>query len=273
MRKKTILRQKTVKKKRPGSFLRVWLLVRGLGSFSIKCSLFFIGLIGLSVMFLSAYQYILSSPYIRLEEVVIKGVEEDLKNEILKLSDLNSDMSLFAININELRRRLEKHAWIRSVELEKRFPHTLIIKAEKETPRALVSLEKIFYMNRRGELFTEVTHYDDMDFPVITGLNKDLRNREEKLKLAAHILDSLESETGPWSLKELSEIHLSKQGDVFLYSVSIPAVVSINGRKIEDKKGELSKIVKHLRQKGLIYTVKRIDLNYKSGAVVSFING
>jgi cell division protein FtsQ len=138
-------------------------------------------------------------------------------------------------------------------------------------PRALVSLEKIYYMNRWGEIFKAVTILEDMDYPVITGIEKNDVQIESKLKLASHVLDSLETETGPWSIKELSEINISKNGDVSLYSTSLTAVVMINGVEVGEKKDDLKKVVNHLRRKGLIHTVKKIDMNYNSGAVVSFI--
>jgi len=229
------------------------------------------GLIGISLFFLSLYQYFLDSPYMRIEEVIIKGVDEDLKNEILEISDLSSDVSLLALNLSRLKKQLEGHTWIKSIELEKQFPHKLIIKAEKEVPRAVVSLDKIYYMNRWGEIFKAVTVSEDIDYPVVTGIDEDADQKESKLKLAAHVLDLLETESGPWSINELSEIHISKKGDLSLYSISLSAVVMINGAEIREKKDELKKVVTHLRRKGLIHTVKKIDMNYKNGTVVSFI--
>jgi hypothetical protein len=56
-----------------------------------------------------------------------------------------------------------------------------------------------------------------------------------------------------------------------LYSTSLSAVVMINGKELGEKKDKLKKVVTHLRRKGLIHTVKKIDMNHSSGAVVSFI--
>lgn len=271
MKKRSVLKKQSVKKKSSKPYIRIWPKIRFVVSISLKCSILFIGLIGISVMFLSVYQYFLDSPYMRLEEVVIKGVDEDLKDELLESSDLSSDVSLLAINLRGLKEKLEEHIWIKSIELEKSFPHKLIITAQKEVPRALVSLEKIYYMNRWGEIFKTVTVSEDMDYPIITGIEENDAQIESKLKLASHVLDSLETETGPWSIKELSEINISKKGDVSLYSTSLSAVVMINGEELGEKKDELKKVVTHLRRKGLIHTVKKIDMNHSSGAVVSFI--
>ena len=45
-------------------------IVRLLGSFSFRCAVLIAVLIGISLLFLSLYQYLLSSPYIKLEQVI-----------------------------------------------------------------------------------------------------------------------------------------------------------------------------------------------------------
>ena len=50
-------------------------------------------------------------------------------------------------------------------------------------------------------------------------------------------------------------------------------MIKMGSNKYDNKKGELYKIVKHLKKTGLNYRVKAIDLNYRDGDVVSFRNG
>jgi len=226
-----------------------------------------------SILFLSILQYLQTAPYIKLEHVVIDGVDEGLRNELINMSQLSFDHSLLSIDVGELKRRLEAHPWIRSVRIEKHFPHTLRIQAEKEEPRALVALERIFYMNRWGEIIKELDKNDDVDYPIITGVSQDHRQRKKELKSAAHILDILASEKGPWSLEDLSEIHVNKNGKVSLYSLSLPGVGMLAGGELEMKKEELRRVITHLSNKGIIHLVKRIDLNYKDGAAVSLQKG
>jgi len=273
MKRKSILNKQVVKRKREKNSSKVWRFIRRVCSFSFKLSLLLIGLAALSMLFLSLYQYLLTSPHIRLEQVIVTGVDEGLKRELHEISQLSTDMSLLGINLNELKQKIETHPWIRSVEMEKRFPHTLIIQAEKEVPRALVAVDKLSFMNRWGTIFKEADQTDDMDYPVITGVSQIGSDRGEQLKFAARILDILESETGPWSLEKLSEINVNRNGDISLYSISMRAVINIKGSELETKRGELNKIVRHLKRTGLIHMVKAIDLNHRNGAVVSFKKG
>jgi len=270
MKRKSILNRQSVKRRNPRGLSIFWRGIRLFTSMSFKISLLAIGMIALSLLFLYLYEYLVSSPYIRLEQVIITGVDEDTKQDLINLSEMNADSSLLSININEIKEKMERHPWVRSVVLEKRFPHTLIVKAEKEIPAALVVLDRLSYMNSWGTVFKEVEQEDDKDYPIITGISEVETVREKQLKIAALVLDIFGAETGAWSHKELSEIHVSEDGDVSLYSISLPAVIRMGSVELSAKKDELKKIIEHLNETGRIHTVKAIDLNYRDGAVVSF---
>ena len=136
----------------------------------------------------------------------------------------------------------------------------------------MVSLNGLFYMNRWGKIFKETGPSDNKDYPVITGIQETGGSRDEALKIASLVLDLFESETGPWSYKELSEIHINKNRDVSLYSTSLPAVIRMGQGELESKNEELKKIIAHLDKTDRIHMVNAIDLNYRGGAVVSFKN-
>lgn len=273
VKRKTVLNKQSIKRRRIKKKSNAWTILKHAGSFSFKCSLLVIGLFAISLLFLSLYQYLLSSPYLRLEYVIIYGVDAEIKNDLLNMADLDEKMSLLAINLRKLKERLETHPWIRNVEMEKHFPDKLIICAEKEVPVALVVFGKIYYVNQWGSVFKELEATDDKDFPVITGIKNDDPKRRKKLLTAIKVMDQLKDNDGPWSLNELSEINVNRNGDLSLYSTSLSAVVHINSTMLVHQKEELAKIVNHLKGKGLIHLVKSIDLNYVNGAVVSFRKG
>ncbi len=269
-RKKPALKRQAVKRKKRKKPSPLWKLTVLLGTSTLKLSFLLAGLTLLSLLFLSIYQFLLTSPYIRLEQVVIEGVEKELKHELREMSQLTTDTSLLAIRLNDVKKRLEKHPWIQTIHVERRFPHTLIIQAKKEKPRALVVTDGFYYMNRLGKIFEKVDPTGDMDFPLITGIYVTGEEMERQLKLAAHILRELEREKETWSLEELSEIHLEKEGHVSLYFRSLPAAIILDGTQMEKKMDDLKRLVQYLEEKGQIRTVKRINLDYKDGGVVSF---
>lgn len=225
---------------------------------------------GISISFLSLYHYLLSSPYMRLEEVKIEGVPEEIRDELIKRCGLDSDLSLLGLNLNELKQEMEEHPWVRSVRLERRFPNSLIVQAEREHPLAVVVMDKLYYINRWGDLFKEVQQSEGLDFPLITGIEREGSKRREQLKRALYVLGALESEKEPWSLNQLSEVHMDKGEIVSLYYNYVGAEIKLMWDNLGGKMDKLRRVVRHLSQTGRIAQVSNIDLTYRDGIVVSF---
>jgi cell division protein FtsQ len=270
-KKRSVLSKQSVKKK-PTQHDRslFWDLARFVTSVSLKVSIVIIAMVSVSLMFVYLYKYIITSPYIELNDIQITGVDDGIKRELIKLAGLNNHPSLLAISPVDIKAKMERHPWVKSVELEKRFPHTLIVKAEKQSPRALVAFDTLYYMNKWGRVFKELDKNDDMDYPIITGVSKGQDNLEEKLILAAGILDAYASETGLWSLDDISEIHVNEGGDALIYSVSLPFAIRVGGGDLGEEKNKVKELVGYLKNAGAIDTVNVIDMNYHDGAVVSF---
>ena len=143
----------------------------GAGFFKVFLLFIIIGVISLS--FLSFYRYLLASPYMKLEQVDMKGVDREMRDELMDMCGLNANQNLLSLSLNKLKKKMEKHPWIRSVKLERHFPHTLMVDVEREVPTALALTDRFYYVNRWGEIFKKVSGSDDIDFPVITGLSKN----------------------------------------------------------------------------------------------------
>lgn len=272
MKKRTILSGQSVKKKRkhPKDFSGFFRMIKGASSLSMKILCLCIVVVSVSALFLYLYQYLISSPYMMLEEVRISGVDETIKRELIEKSDLDSELSLLTINLKDLKQKMESHTWVRKVELEKCYPNLLLVRAEKEIPYAIVALDKLYYINRWGTPFKELEYSDDKDFPVITGISLRGTDSDHYMKLAVDILSVFKSDKGAWSMEDLSEIHFEEGEKVSLYSTSMPMVLKMGYDELAFKKKELRKILAHLKETGRIHMVRAIDLNYSDGAVVSF---
>jgi len=109
VRKNPTLNRQAVKRKKRNKPSRLWKLIVLLGASTLKLSFLLAGLTVLSLFFLCVYQYLLTSPCIRLEQVVIEGVEKELKYELREMSQLTTDTSLLAIRLNDVKKKLEKH--------------------------------------------------------------------------------------------------------------------------------------------------------------------
>ena len=244
-----------------------------MGSGLVKALVLLTVLVVISLSFLAMYHYLLSSPYLKLQQVAMTGADEAVRHDLIKMGNLMPGVSLLALNLNRLQQKMEAHPWVRSIRLEREFPHALIVEVEQQVPWALVAMDRLFYMNRLGEVFKEVADCETTDLPVVTGVTGRQSKLAGQLRHAAEVMRELESEEGPWSLTGLSEVHFNKDGNISLYFRHLRAEIKLapedTGRNME----KLKKVVKHLSQAGRIDQVTSIDLNYLNGAVVSFRKG
>ncbi|MEW6669139.1 MAG: FtsQ-type POTRA domain-containing protein [Thermodesulfobacteriota bacterium] len=271
--RRTILQRQEVRRDRPSSLQTTWRVFTFVFSCVLRFSCLLIILAVVSVSLLALYEYLIQSPYIRLERVVVLGVDEDLKEELLEMAQLDLETSLLSVNVDELKAKLERHPWIRSIDVEKHYPNTLTIRAEKEDPWAIVVGEGLHYMNRWGRVFKEVEECEPMDLPVVTGIPARGEGRDKPLNTAVLVLSTLEAERGRWSLGNLSELHVRGDGSVYLYYSFMPVAIKARAADLGRRMEDLKKVVEHLNRTGRIRTAKGINLEYADGAVVSFRKG
>jgi cell division protein FtsQ len=272
MKKRSVLHKQTVKKRRQEkkkSVFPVFKTIRRFGPAFLKCTLFFFIIAGTSLALMYGYHCLLTSACIRLEKVEVKGVGREVRDDLIDRCSLNSNPNLLALNLNDLKRRMEEHPWIRSVNLERQFPHTLVVHVEKNIPLAIVVLDEIYLMNQHCEIFKQINDSDEVDFPVITGVCGRGQKAHWQLQRAAQAIRILGSQKKPWSSEGLSEIHVNDEG-LSLYFKHLAAAINVIGDDLEYKMRGLKKVTRHLRKKGRIHQVTGIDLNSVDGAVVSF---
>jgi cell division protein FtsQ len=273
MKRRSVLKKQLVEKGKKRRFEEYLGVFRRIGSWVLKGSLLVVALLGISFIFVSLYGYLLESPYIKLGEVVITGVDEKLKSELMEMAQLDFEASLLAINLKDVKGSLERHPWVRSVDLEKHFPHTLMIRVEREEAKAIVAMDKLYYLSPSSKVFKALDPGDETDFPVITGVSGKEEDKQKLLSMAMQVLRALENQREPWSVKSLSEVNVRKDGGAILYFSHFPGSVKIRGSDLAARLDDLKKVVEHLNSVGRIHMVRTINLNYNEGAAVSFKKG
>ena len=270
MKRSSVLDKQSVKRhKRKGS-LPPKSFFGQLGFGLIKIFLFFLGLGALSLAFITGYQFISSSSYFRLNNIVVAGVSDDFREELIKISGIKEKENLLSIESSTIRKNIERHPWIKSVSLKKEFPHTLYIKAENEEAVAIVILETMSFMDKEGIIFKDVESNDCIDFPVVTGLSQGDAKNGAKLKRVASLLNAIHLCAFPLLIKNLSEIHVEEDGAFIVYFKKLPFKVLFGRDDFERKIGSLIDIISHLRTTYRLDQARSIDLDYSDRAVVAF---
>lgn len=225
---------------------------------------------------LEIYQYLNKSSHLKIKKIIVNGSEDNLERWVinsLKLQPTYTNIIFF--NADEIKKKIEMHPWIKSVQIKKRYPDTIIINVRKEMPYAMLSIENdLFYIDLQGKMFKKVEYGKYIDLPIITGLNTNSSNFQKRLKKAIEILQIFKRISR--HAQEISEIHITKYGNVHLYfcNKGIEVTLSHNidniGKKEVLKKFQrLKKVLNYFSNYAQIRFVF-IDLDsIKNGVVVS----
>lgn len=270
MKRDSVLDHQSVKRDRQKGLLAFKRTLGQLGFGLIKMFLFLLGLGGLSLAFISGYQFLSSSPYFTLQSIVVSGVRDNLREEVIKISGITERDSLLSIDTGTIKRNIEDHAWIKSVSVKREFPHTLSIQVQNEKAMALVLLDRMRLMDTGGGIFKDVEKGDPIDLPVITGLSIDGKNNNEHLRRVASFLNTYSSMNALLPVKELSEVHVETDGALSVYFNKLPFKVSFGRDDFVRKIGALQDIIKHLRVTHRLYQARSIDLDYSDRGIVAF---
>lgn len=145
-----------------------------------------------------------------VERVVFEGAERVSAAELRHLADVRNGDTIWSIDPAAVSARIQRHPWVASVVVERRFPATLRVEVEEAVPVALLAFEgALYHLDASGRPFARA-RTDDLDHPVLTGLDAELEQTDWRLPPtvihdALWLLDTLD-EGGLVARSEVSQI-------------------------------------------------------------------
>jgi hypothetical protein len=125
------------------------------------------------------------SPLFLLRVIEVTDLPEGAPVSAAEIESLTalplSTTSLFAIDLREVESRISRHPWIKSVQLQKRFPQTLAVSVQLKTPVALLALPggQLAYVDSEGSTYGNFGLSYFSDLPQFQGVARE--NREQIL--------------------------------------------------------------------------------------------
>ncbi|HEX5033162.1 MAG TPA: FtsQ-type POTRA domain-containing protein, partial [bacterium] len=155
--------------------------------------------------------------FFALRKIEIVGSPQSLsQTEILKRSQVTLGTNLFRIPVAEVQGRLLLHPYFKSVSVQRRLPHSLVIDIRERLPAFVMNAsDRLFYVDADGEIFKDISESDDSrDLVVLSGFDEDqilLEASTTRKRIAdAALLQKLFRETDFGAAMGLSEIQYEK---------------------------------------------------------------
>ena len=253
-----------IRRKKAGE-LRVWAGRIGKGALGVAL------VASLTLLGYTAHEYFQRSVPLNVGEVTIMGCMNVTESELVSLAHVDFKASLANLDLREISSRLTKHPWVEKAKVKRDWSRrALIIEVQERIPQALILLDDLYLVDRHGEVFKKAEPRDQQDFPVLTGLEtREVMGRDPQavnlLNQALELLGIL-GQRKIFTPRDVSEIHLSKQSGLTIFTLrgSIPIRLGTGG--LADKIDRLEKVLPDLQPK--IRDVEYLDINYPRKVVV-----
>ncbi|WP_136805106.1 cell division protein FtsQ/DivIB [Desulfosediminicola flagellatus] len=216
----------------------------------------------------------------KVRNIDIVGCESTSEKRLRPLAGITIyQTSLMGLDGESIESRIEQDPWVSKAEVTRDWPSTIVIKVVEHQPVALLNKSettepKLYYIDKKGVPFLEVKPGNDVDFPVITGLDKieDVREREEIFSDIYTFLRLVRRNNPNLPAQSVSEIHVNENSEMVVYLVDYTFPIFFGRGQISDKYTRLVRVLDVLyreKKKGMLLSgVEYIRMDYLKDKVL-----
>jgi len=123
------------------------------------------GLIALAILGGILVWYFRDHPYFHVAAVRIYGAERVSRQELVQLARIQPGVSLWRINVEQIRRRLLQHPWIREALVRRLYPNELEVIVYERKPSAILESGSGYLIDGAGYVLRAAGNQDWSGLP------------------------------------------------------------------------------------------------------------
>ena len=113
----------------------------------------------------STRDFFATAPISPCAKFEVRGGDKVGGDEIVAMAGLQHGMNIWNIDPAAIEKKIAKHPWVRRVLVRREFPRRVVIDVEERTPKAIVAMRKLYYVDADGVVFKEVGPGESVKFP------------------------------------------------------------------------------------------------------------
>ena len=197
-----------------------------------------------------------------VNSVLVEGNEQLSDGEILELLELSHGANILALDLEEVRGKLLRSAWVRDVSIERMLPGTLTLSIQERRPVAVAVLDELYLMAPDGTMLDQLSPRYDVDaLLLVRGLSTEPGTMPERAALAGGLAAQLTRDEALAGL--ISEIDVRAGGDDVALHLREPALtILVNQRTMVSRLNEIVPVLSGVRQHARFEHYDIVDLRF-----------
>ena len=216
--------------------------------------------IGFLIILILTSFILLKSSFFNINEITVQGLNKLEEKEIINLAEIELGINILKVNLEEAGARVKLHPKVKEVELSRNFPNQIIIEVKEREPVAIIPYEDGFIeVDEEGVILARIENVSRINLPLLTGIEIKSRTLgtevgDENIKAGIKFLKAMPDRL----VKQLSEINVSNEHQVIIYTTSSTQIRLGSPERIKEKMTMLEKILKNSPSKDIEY----IDISF-----------
>jgi len=215
-------------------------------------------------------QVLRESDYFTVRNVRVIAQSRVSEQEIAGASDVRIGASIFDLDLSLIGRKIEENPWIARAEVVRSLPDEVVISVVEHQPRAVIQLDYLYYVNAAGEVFKLLDSGDRLDYPIITGIDRQFlldhpAAGQAWLRQALALIGELEGRQ-LFNLADVSEIQIDLEAGLVVHTRQHGVPVLFGQDDFASKLDRLERIFADLEPR--LTALHYIDLNVADRVIV-----
>jgi hypothetical protein len=166
-----------------------------------------LGLVILIFGVLEIQRLLTASPKFGVREVAVLSKGAADAEELTKLAGIASGTNIFSVDLEAVRKKVERHPWVHDAAVARVLPNKIEISYRSQVAEAILGADSMYYLNSEGVPFYRVQKGDSLAYPLIQveGRAKDKEILRQRVATCVRILELLK-QSSVYNEKDLGDL-------------------------------------------------------------------
>jgi cell division protein FtsQ len=214
----------------------------------------------------AVYRYSHSDPRFSVKQVSVAGLSRVSENDLMSRVKLRTDSNtnIFAVDMDEIRMRVEEIQWVRYATVSRVLPDQILIRVKERIPLGYARIHGHIYEFDAESAILEPDSTSDLNKPILDGLHEnDIEKNLQKIAMYNKVL----AELGP---ARMSEVIVDQNNEVSIVTKDDPVIVRLGVDEFKERWSHYLALKEKITSE--YKDAVRVDLRFRNKVIVSMQN-